>query len=119
MPPKHPVSNGKYVVLQVQLIAMGTAKTGYVASPVDGEIKAIHGVVNVAVDANNVITSSVAGAAITGGGFTLTTAETAGLGKSAYPTAANSVLRGQAIGITTDGGGGAGEAEFTILIETV
>ena len=36
---------------------------------------------------------------------------------TAVPTAANRVLRGQAIAVTTDGGGDAGDGLFTLLIE--
>ena len=112
-----PVSNRSYVVLNVLVEALGTAKTRYVHCPVSGIVRSIAAVVDVAVDDNNVITSSIDGTAITGGGFTLTTAQTAGLGKSCEPTGANRVRKGQSIGIITDGGGGAGQANFSITIE--
>lgn len=112
-----PNSNRSYVVLNVLVEALGTAKTRYVPSPCTGTVRAIFAQVDVAVDANNVITSSIDGTAITGGTLTLTTAQTAGLGLSCEPTAANRVKRGQGIGIITDGGGNAGQANFSILIE--
>lgn len=112
-----PVSNRSYVVLNVLVEALGTAKTRYVPSPVTGTLRSIHASVDVAVDGDNVITSSIDGTAITGGGFTLTTAQTAGKSMSCEPTAANRVKRGQAIGIITDGGGSAGQANFSICIE--
>lgn len=112
-----PVSNRSYTVLNVLLEALGTAKTRYVECPVSGYVRRISAGVDVVVDGDNVITSSIDGTAITGGGFTLTTADVAGKGKAAYPTAAHRVRAGQVIGVITDGGGTVGQANFSILIE--
>lgn len=113
-----PSSNVKYVAVCVALAGLGTASTKRVVSPVDGYIRYMAYASDVAVDANNALTTSIAGTAITGGAFALTTANTvAGMVVAAVPTAANRVLRGQAIGCATDGGGGAGDGCLTILIE--
>lgn len=112
-----PASNVKYLALSVLVEALGTAKTRYVACPVSGYVREVHYAVDVAVDANNAMTSEIAGTAITGGGVTLTTSETAGLSKIAVPTAAYTVRKGQLLSATTDGGGGAGQCRVTFLIE--
>ena len=113
-----PTSNVKFIALNVYVAALGTGKTRFVACPVDGYVRMIQYASDVAVDGDNIITSAIAGTAITGGGFTLTTANAvAGMIVTAVPTAANRVLRGQAIAVTTDGGGDAGDGLFTLLIE--
>lgn len=113
-----PTTNRSYVILNVLVEALGTAKTRYVPSPVTGYVKSITGTLDVAVDGDNVITSSIDGTAITGGGFTFASSgSAAGQTKTAEPTAAHRVKRGQAIGIITDGGGNAGQANFSICIE--
>ena len=113
-----PTSNVKFIALNVYVAALGTGKTRFVACPVDGYVRMIQYASDVAVDGDNIITSAIAGTAITGGGFTLTTSNSvAGMVMTAVPTAANRVLRGQAIAVTTDGGGDAGDGLFTLLIE--
>lgn len=112
------VSNGKYIALQVYHSALGTPGSAFVASPVDGDIKLIQGVLDVAVNGNVAITSKIAGTSVTGGGFSfLSSGSAAGQVKDAVPSAAYAVKRGQNIEIITDGGGTAGAANFTILIE--
>lgn len=116
---QNPVAvNDRYLALTVLVEAMGTAKTRYVACPVDGKVKLILSALDVAVDGDNILTAKIAGTAITGGSVThAASGSAAGEIKSAVPTAANSVKRGQALSIDTDGGGTAGQCRVTFLIE--
>ena len=112
-----PSKNLAYIAVNVQMESIGTAFTRYVAAPAAGVVREIFVAVETAVDADNVLTPQIAGTAITGGAITLTTAHTAGRVVSAQPTAANSVLKGQALGVATDGGGNTGQVNVTFLIE--
>lgn len=113
-----PVSNDRYISVEVLVEALGTAKTRYVACPVNGVVKHILSVLDVAVDGDNVITCGIAGTAITGGSVTHpSSGSAAGEVKAAVPTAANTVKRGQYLSAATDGGGNAGQCRVTFLIE--
>lgn len=113
-----PVSNDRYLSLEVLVEALGTAKTRYVACPVQGKLKAILSTLDVAVDGDNVLTVAINAVAVTGGTVThLASGSAAGELKYAVPTAANSVKRGSVISVATDGGGAAGQARVTLLIE--
>jgi hypothetical protein len=112
-----PNSNLAYVSVNVLVEALGTAKSRYVASPVSGTVRKVLFAVDTAVDGDNICTPKIAGTAITGGAKTLTTAHTAGKVQVTTPTAANSVKRGDALEVATDGGGGAGQVNVTFLIE--
>lgn len=113
-----PEANRNFVCLDVLVEALGTAKSRYVGCPVRGTVRRIISAVDVAVDGDNVCTPKINGTEITGGAQTLTTAQTAGLGLVSLPSAANSVKCGDILEIATDGGGTAGQARFTFLIET-
>lgn len=117
MAQNHPSVNDRYIVLCGLLPALGTAKSIYLPCPVNGKVRAMELGVNTAVDANNVVKAQIDGTDITGASITLTTAHVAGTVKTSNATAANSVKRGQAIEIETDGGGGAGEVQVSVLIE--
>ena len=113
-----PVSNNRYISVQVLVEALGTAKTRYVACPVNGTVKHILSTLDVAVDGDNVLTFAISGTAITGGTVThASSGSAAGEVKAAVPTAANTVKRGQTLSAATDGGGNAGQAQVTFLIE--
>jgi hypothetical protein len=113
-----PVSNDRFVALTVLVESIGTAKTRYVASPVNGKVRSIVSVLDVTVDGDNVITAAIQGTAITGASVThASSGSAAGEVKYAECTAANTIKRGQNIGVATDGGGSTGQARVTILIE--
>lgn len=112
-----PASNVKYVAVSVLLEGLGTASERFCYCPVSGNVREIGIAVNVAVDANNIVTAKIAGTAITGGAQTLTTSHVAGTVLPLVPTAAYAVRKGQSLSVATDGGGGAGEVQVTFLIE--
>ncbi len=112
-----PVSNDRYLALTVLVEAIGAAKDRYVMCPVSGTVVSVGYAVDTVVDGNNVMTAGIGATDITGGGTTLTTAVTAGLGVIVNPTALNAVSRGQLLRATTDGGGTVGQVRVTFLIE--
>lgn len=113
-----PAVSQRYIAVTVLVEALGTAKTRFVVSPVEGTVKQIFSVLDTAVDGDNLLTAAIAGTAITGGTMThAASGSAAGEVKSCIPTAANSVRKGQALSIATDGGGAAGQAHVTFLIE--
>jgi hypothetical protein len=113
-----PSSNVKYVAVDVLVEALGTAKTRYVVCPVEGTVREIFSVLDVAVDGDNVLTFGIGGTAITGGTVTHPSSGSAAAEiKTAVPTAANTVLKGQYLSAATDGGGSVGQARVTFLIE--
>lgn len=114
-----PVSkSARYVAVTVLVEALGTAKTRYVVCPVEGKVVQVFSALDVAVDGDNVLTFAIAGTAITGGTVThASSGSAAGEVKSCVPTAANTVLKGQALSAATDGGGNAGQARVTFLID--
>lgn len=113
-----PSVSSRYVALTVLVEALGTAKTRYVVCPVAGEVVQIFSVLDVTVDGDNLLTAKIDGTAITGGTMThASSGSAAGEVKQCTPTAANSVLKGQALSIDTDGGGTTGQARVTFLIE--
>lgn len=112
-----PAVNDRYLAVSVLVEALGTAKTRYVGCPVSGTVREILIAVDVAVDGDNILTSKIAGTAITGGAKTLTTSHVAGTVLAVQPTAANSVRKGQSLSIDTDGGGATGQCVVTFLIE--
>ena len=113
-----PVSNDRYISCQVLVEALGTAKTRFVAAPASGRVVHILSTLDTTVDGDNILTAAIAGTAITGGTIThLASGSAAGEVKAAVPTAANTVRRGQALSIATDGGGGTGQAQVTFVIE--
>lgn len=113
-----PNSNNKYISVNVLVEALGTAKTRYVVCPVKGTVRQIFSVLDVAVDGDNVLTAKIEGTAITGGTMTHpSSGSAAGEVKQCTPTAANSVRKGQALSVDTDGGGSAGQCQVTFLIE--
>lgn len=110
-------TNDRYLALSVLVEALGTAKDRYVACPVNGTVVLVESVLDVAVDGDNVITCSIMGTAITGGAVThAASGSAAGEVKTARPSAANTIKRGQYIKVATDGGGSAGQARVTLLI---
>lgn len=113
-----PTRNVNYVAVDVLCEAMGTAKTRYVVSPCEGKVVYIASVLDVAVDGDNVLTFAIGGTAITGGTVThAASGSAAGEVKAAIPSAVNSVKRGQALSVATDGGGAAGQCRVTFLID--
>lgn len=118
-----PTSNSKFITVTVELAALGTAKTRGVCSPVTGHIVHMGIGVHTAVDANNVVKGTINGTDITGLSATLTTSETAGKTKQAYPSApadtaaGGYVKRGDYLAAVTDGGGSVGDAMVTFTIE--
>lgn len=111
--------NIKKQFLNVRLTDVSTASSCYVVSPVAGNITKIYSVINGTIaTANSVITSSINGAAITGGSLTIAfSGSAAGDIDSATPTAANTVAAGDLITLTTDGASSnTVNAEFTIEI---
>lgn len=113
-----PVTNDRYLCVTLLLESIGTAKTRYVACPVNGKVKAVMSVLDVTVDGDNVITAGIQGTAITGISMThAASGSAAGEVKYAEPTAANTCKRGQYLSATTDGGGTTGQARITFLIE--
>lgn len=112
-----PAISSRNVSLTVLVEALGAAKTRFVVSPVDGEVTQIFSVLDTAVDGDNLLTAKIAGTAITGGTMThAASGSAAGEVKQCTPTAANTVLRGQALSIDTDGGGTVGQARVTFVI---
>lgn len=113
-----PTRNVNYTAVTVLLEAIGTAKDRYVVCPVEGKVIYISSVLDVAVDGDNVLTFAIGGTAITGGTVTHpASGSAAGEVKACVPTGANSVKRGQALKASTDGGGSAGQARVTFLID--
>lgn len=113
-----PASNVKYVSCDVLVEALGTAKTRYVVCPVEGTIRQIFSVLDVAVDGDNVLTFGINGTAITGGTVThAASGSAAGEVKQCQPSAANYVYKGQYLSAATDGGGAAGQCRVTFLVE--
>jgi hypothetical protein len=113
-----PSVSQRYISVEVLVEALGTAKTRYVVSPVEGKVKQIFSVLDVVVDGDNLLTAKIGGTAITGGTMThASSGSAAGEVKSCVPTAANTVLKGQSLSIDTDGGGTTGQARVTFLIE--
>lgn len=97
---------------------LGTAGSSFVVSPFDGTVVGL-AVVNHAANAGtkSVITSKIAGGAITHPAFEVAQTATAGSVSSVTPTAANKVAAGQAIELITDGGSSAvTPATFTVTI---
>jgi hypothetical protein len=112
-----PTGNDRYISVQVNT-GVDAPVTVYVGCPVNGTVRQILFAWDAAVNATNVITTEIAGVAITGGGYSATAGTTAaGTVKSLTPTAANTVLRGQSISLTSDGGGSSGTVRVTFLIE--
>ena len=108
----------RYISVTVLVEALGTAKTRYVVSPVEGKVKQISSVLDAVVDGDNLLTAKIGGVAITGGTMTHTLSGTAaGEVRQCTPTAANTVAKGQTLSIDTDGGGTVGQARVTFLIE--
>ena len=93
-------------VMTAYLADVSTAGQIYVVSPFTGVLREIHTALNGPITAGNaVITVKIAGTAVTGGTITIAqSGSAAGDVDSAYPTAANTVRRGQVIEIETDGG---------------
>jgi hypothetical protein len=113
-----PSVSQRYISVTLLLEALGTGKDRFVVSPVEGKVKQIFSVLDTAVDGDNVLTFAIGGTAITGGTVThAASGSAAGEVKSCVPSAANTVLKGQALKATTDGGGAAGQARITFLIE--
>lgn len=97
--------NIKKVFHNVRLADISTASSCYVVSGVAGTITKIWSVIDGTIaTANSVITSSINGAAITGGSLTIAfSGSAAGDIDSATPSAANTVAAGDLITLTTDG----------------
>lgn len=116
--PQDPVN---WRALTVTMADVGTASSVWVVSPWNGYIKEIYSVVNGALGtANAAITVEIGGVAVTGAAITITqSGSAAGDVDSAFPTANNYVLKGQAIEIITDGASSNTViGTFTLLIET-
>lgn len=93
------------VVVSGRLTDISTASTLYLPCPVNGRVvKVMATIENAITVADSVCTSSISGAAITGGGFTAAyTASAAGTTFTGTPTAANYVNAGQYLSFVTDG----------------
>ena len=112
-----PAVSQRYVSVTLLMDAIGTPKTRYVVCPCDGKVMQIFSVLDATVDGDNVLTAKIAGTAITGGTIThLASGSAAGEVKACTPTAANTVLKGQALSIDTDGGGTTGQSRVTFSI---
>ncbi len=115
-----PVSNVKYIAVNVLVEALGTAKTRYAVAPCDGTIVYIASGLDVTVDGNNILTFGANGTLMTGGTVTHpSSGSAAGEVKACIPTALNTVKRGQTLSAITDGGGSTGQCNVTFLIEQV
>lgn len=102
-------------------IDTGSALSACVTSPIRGVITKLESVVHAVIGtANNVITSSINGTAITGGTLTQLTASSAiGDIVTAVPTAANAVAEGDLIKFASDGGGtNVTPTTFIVTIQT-
>lgn len=112
-------SNLKKTFINVELADVSTASSCYVVAPAGGTISKIYSVINGAISgANSIITSNINGVAITNGSITVAfSGSAAGHIDSATPTALNTVVAGDLITLTTDGGStGTVKTVFTIEI---
>ncbi len=115
-----PRANVNYVPVTVLVEDLSTAKVRYVVSPAGGKVVWIGSTLDVVVDgADAVLTTRIAGTAITGGAITHALSGTAvGEVEQAFPTAANEVKRGETLEVSADGGASTtGQAQVTFLIE--
>jgi hypothetical protein len=99
-------SNLKKTFINVELADISTASSCYVVAPAGGTISKIYSVINGAITgANSIVTSNINGVAITNGSITVAfSGSAAGHIDSATPTALNTVVAGDLITLTTDGG---------------
>lgn len=113
------LNNANQIVLNCFMSDAANAEDAYVVVPIDGTISNIWSTVYNACDADTVITTSIAGVAITNGAITINAAGAqAGDVDSATPTANNTPTAGQTIRFLSDGGAtGALPIMFTVLID--
>lgn len=102
-------TNRPFNIIRVfsHLADSGTASSTYVAAPCRGKVVLLGSTVHAAVGtANNVLTASIAGSAITHPSWTqLTSGSAAGDVSEVTPTAANTCNAGDAIRFQSDGAG--------------
>lgn len=100
-----PADTGRYL-LQLSVPAMNAASESFVPVPYAGTITAVRAVLEGATSAAAVLTTRIAGAAVTGGAISIPAAA-AGSAYLANPTAANAVATGQVVSVQCNGAGGA------------
>ncbi len=108
------------LILNVKIIDINTAGSVWVVSPVAGTITKIYSVIDgVFTVADTIVTGKINAVNITNGAITIANSgSAAGVVDSATPTANNAVSIGDAIELSTDGGGtGATAGVFTILLK--
>lgn len=106
--------------LNIRIPDVSTASTFYVVSPYAGEIASLHSVIEGAIaTADDTLTFTIEGTAITGGDITIAfTGSAAGDKDSSTPTAAKTVTAGDYISVATDGAStNAVGAAITIVIK--
>ena len=101
--PYVPPAQNKFITVQIEDVS--TAGQKYVVPGFRGKLVKIHSVINGAIaTAPAVLTSKIAGTAVTGGSISIThTSSAAGDVDSATPTGANSFTETQAIEVETSG----------------
>ena len=105
--------------LTARLADVSAASSVNIAVPDDGKIIKIISVLGGAITtANSAVTSSINGTTVTGGGFTVTASgSAAGDIDTAEPTAANNVIEGDYITITSDGGSSTSQPiDVTVIV---
>jgi len=92
-------------IITASIVDISTAGSTFIVSPYAGTITKIYSVIDGAIaTADASLTFEIAGTPVTGGTITVAiTGSAAGSVDSATPSAANSVIAGQAIEIITDG----------------